>query len=232
MWVWCVFCVVLCLAVSVSAQVLRTRLALCVSAVAVYGVASGEWPNAVPDLFSLLGEQSADSARVLCDVLCEMAEDARDPHSTALDAAARDRVAAYMSTQLPSVMDRMQGMLSATGGHSALHKSALACVCSWWKNVYWQPPGVLSHPVVDSTFSALSAIELESVASQAVMELIRGVDDFCHPPTAFDYWDDEEGEISHEVTGTAAAFSLNDEQLAAQQAIVQRVAALAPLYSQ
>ena len=220
-----------------SAQVLRTRLALCVSAVAVYGVASGEWPNAVSDLFSVLGEQSADSARVLCDVLCEMAEDVREPQ-LGLDADGRSRVAAYLSSQLSFVLDRLQALLSAGDRHNALRKSALTCLCSWWKNVYWQPSSVLSHPVVDSTFGALSVVELEAAAGQAVMELIRGVDEFCQPPSqrhsGFDYWDDEDGEIQHEAgqANGEAPFTLNEQQLAAQQSLVQRVVALVPMYSQ
>ena len=178
-----------------SAPVLRTRLALCVSAVCVYGIANGEWPTAVSDVASLLGEQSADSARVMCDVLCELAEDTRDPQLP-LDATARARVAAHLSTQLPTVLDRVHRTISASGGNSSLHKVRFVMSVLVWKNVPWQPPSVLSHPVIDSTFAALSSVELESVASQAVMELIRGVDDFCLPPYeqfAFDYWDDEGG---------------------------------------
>ena len=202
----------------------------------MYGIASGEWSSAVSDLASLLSDQSADSARVLCDVLCEVAEDAREP-LLALDVAACSRVADYLASHLPSVLDRMQQTLSVSGGNSSLQKSALSCVCSWWKNVTWQPPSVLQHPVVDSTFAALTAVELELVASQAVMELIRGVDDYCLPPyqqSAFDYWEDEDGEIRHETAqlDEAAPFTLTNEQLAAQQAIVQRVTALVPMYSQ
>ena len=202
----------------------------------MYGIASGEWSAVVSDLASMLGDRSLDSARMMCDVLCELAEDAREPQ-LALDAAARARVAAYLSLELPSLLNRMQQTLSASGGHTALQKSALSCLCSWWKNVSWQPPSVLSHPVVDSTFTALMAVELELVASQAVMELIRGVDDFCLPPyqhSAFDYWDDEDGEIRHETARQhgAVPFTLTGEQLAVQQSMVQRVTALVPLYSQ
>ena len=201
----------------------------------MYGVGSGEWPNAVSDLFALLGDQSADSARAMCDVLCEMAEDARDPQLVALNSAdARARVAAYLSTQLPAVLDRMQRLLSATGGHSALRKAALLCVSSWLKNAQWQPPAVLSHPVIDSAFSAFAVVELEEVASQCVLELIRGVDEFCLPSASFQYWEDEDGEIRHDEQQHSGAVNaaLSDEQLAAQHAIVQRVTQLVPLYSQ
>ena len=219
-----------------SAQVLRTRLALCVSAVAIHGVASGEWSTAVSDVASLLGDQSAESARVMCDVLSEIAEDGREPQ-LGLDATARSRVAGYLSSQLSSVLDRLHRTLNASGGHSALQKSALLCLCSWWKNVSWQPPTVLSHPVVDTAFAALAAVDLELAASQAIMELIRGVDDFCLPPcqhSAFDYWDEEEGELRHEtvLSNGATPFTLAEEQIAAQQTIVHRVTALVPLYSQ
>ena len=98
---------------------------------------------------------------------------------------------------------------------------------------------MLAHPVLDSAFAALSSVELDTAACQAVLEVIRGVDDFCLPPyqqSPFDYWDGEDGELDGrqqdgQANGTAA-FVLSDEQLAAQQAIVQRVTALVPMYSQ
>ena len=221
-----------------SAVVLRTRLALCVSAVAVYGIASGEWAGAVQEVAQRLGEQSADSARAMCDVLSELAEDAREPQM-ALSSDERNRVAAQLSNQLPYVLDTLQRTIGAAGGHAALHKSALSCLCSWWKNVQWRPPVVLAHPVLDSAFAALSSAELDTAASQAVLELIRGVDDFCLPPyqhSPFDYWDGEEGELDGRLqdgqANGAAAFALTDEQLAAQQAVVHRVTALVPMYSQ
>ena len=222
------------------------------SVVVVRGIASGEWSDSLPQLASVLGSGETagpDEARVLCEVMAEVAEELWEQQLRLTDDE-RERVAAYLASRLPLVLDMMQGMLTAAASERAVARAALLCLSSWWRNVAGRPPSsivsVCAHPVVDAAFSALQLPELDAAAAQCAHELLRLVELFCRQQSqpvstssstpspwqpALQRDDDgEDGEQQMQLVSFLRP--LSEQQSGLQLSFTARVLALLPAYSQ
>ena len=218
-----------------SSQLLRTRLALCMSSVAVYALVAGEWEGCVQELTQSLGGADAAGSQMLCDVLGEVVEEVWEAQLP-IGEEERLRVQGLLTQQLPFVQELLLFTLQAAQEHRPLQKSAFACLCSWWKNVQAAAaPAVLRHPCVDAAFGGLAVAELEEGAAACVLELIRLVEVFCHQRRTLLREDGETfDELDEDGEPSAISFSqpMAEEQTAAMRAVTDRVVALLPAYSQ